>query len=636
MIVATAGHIDHGKTSLIKALTGIETDRLPEERARGMTIDLGFAHAELGQNSCVSFIDVPGHERFVRNMLAGVTGINAALLIVAADDGLMPQTLEHLHILDLLNVERAAIVITKVDKVDAARVECVSADITAMIHSTSIAGAPVFGVNCITGDGISTVRDWLLDLSGRSSPVDDISQGFRMPIDRAFTIAGSGTVVTGTVHSGKVSVDDQLMISPEGIQVRVRGIQVHGVATEFAYSGQRCALNLVGVNVSEAGRGNWIQDSNTHAPTNRLDVRLKVIESEDRSLLHWSCVHLHLGTTDVLARVVVSGEGKIEPGQTRFVQLITDKPIAALHGDRFIIRDQSASRTIGGGIVMNPFALKQRRGAGVREAEMQVYERSTPEKILSGLLDLSEAGVDIHSFCRAMNLLQQNVGSMIRDADAIVLGKAMPIGISRAASDALKVSVLEKVRKHHTLYPQDPGIGVSALRSMITKRIPFEAFQALIRDLANRKLLVLSNDVVSLRDHDVSANPEDEKLWKLVHETLLSFGVNTPLVGVLAEKLKVKEQPLRDFLHRKSRTGDIRRVTPDRFCLRETLTRLAAVLVDVANKQPGGFFNAAQFRDAIGTGRGLAIHYLEFFDQLGVTQRFGDRRRIGKRIKEFL
>ena len=362
MIVATAGHIDHGKTLLVKTLTGVDTDRLPEEKARGISIDLGFAYLPLADGGLIGFVDVPGHERFVRNMLAGVCGIDFALLVVAADDGVMPQTVEHLHILDLLNVARGAAVISKIDRIDEARVRQVADNVKALLGPTRLAAIPVLPVSAVSGAGIEELQQLLAREAAALTARRSSGQRFRLAIDRAFTVAGSGTVVTGTVFNGAVKSGDKLMISPAGIPVRVRGIQIQGKAAEGAQAGQRCALNLGGTDLDAVRRGDWVLDEALHHPTQRIDARVTVLAAEPQPLRHWTPAHLHLATADVTARVAIRrGEG-VAPGASAVVQLILDKPIGALHGDRFILRDQSASRTLGGGTVLDPFAPAARRG----------------------------------------------------------------------------------------------------------------------------------------------------------------------------------------------------------------------------------------------------------------------------------
>ncbi len=630
MIVATAGHIDHGKTRLVKALTGVDTDRLPEERVRGISIELGFAHADLGGRERISFIDVPGHERFIRTMLAGVSGIDAALLVVAADDGVMPQTREHLQILDLLDVRRGAVVVTKTDLVPPRRHDAVAEDIRAILGNTSLECAEIFPVSTVTGEGLSALSQWLRALCSQPVPPLPLGQYFRMPVDRAFTMPGSGTVVTGTVQSGEVAVGDHLTVSPYGTSVRIRAIQVQGSSAPRAGPGQRCALNLVGASVGQVGRGECIVHPDLHAPTNRIDARLKVLASAGGPISHWTPVHLHVGTADVSGRIAVPGEGAIEPGSSAFVQLVTDRPLATLHGDRFVVRDQSARRTMGGGVVLDPFAPKRKRNSALRTAELQAYERRSPAGVLAGLLELSESGVDLHAFARRLNLAEDSATAVLLDANAMVLGRSQPIGISRGAGEALTVRLLAELRAFHAGHPQANGIEIATLRKLLAPKLFSPAFHAFVRELASRQLIILSNDVARLPEHQASNNPEDDQLWFRVEEALRRLGTHTPLLGELATTLQIKEQTLRDFLYRKSRTGEVRRIAGERFCLRTTLARLAATAALVAQRHEDGFFVTTEFRDAIGTGRGLAIHYLEFFDQLGITQRFGDRRRLAK------
>ncbi len=630
MIVATAGHIDHGKTRLVKALTGVDTDRLPQERARGISIDLGFAHADLGDDRRVSFIDVPGHERFIRNMLAGVCAIDASMLVVAADDGLMPQTLEHLRILDLLEVRRGAVAITKTDLVAAARVERVQAEVASLLGDTSLACAPVFPVSTVTGRGLPALRAWLhAQAAGQATAVND-GRNFRLAIDRVFTVVGSGTVITGTVHSGCVQPGEHLVVSPSGRPVRVRGVQVQGAASARALPGQRCALNLAGVAVDEVGRGDWVVHPGLHAPTTRLDVRLQVLVSEETPLAHWTPVHLHLGTADVPARAVVAAEGHIAAGQAGFAQLVLERPVAALHGDRFVLRDQSARRTLGGGVVLDPFAARRTRRAALHTAQLQVLERASPAHILEGLLELSASGLDLEAVARTLNLTPARAAALQQASRTVVLGKERPLGIARASADLLAAQVAAALQAFHVGRPQASGMEIAALRRAVGSRLPLPAFQFFVRELANRQLIVLSNDTARLKEHEATANDQDQQLWARVRPQLTRAGVQVPLLADLALSLGVKEPLLRDFLHRKSRTGEVLRIAAERFCLRETLARLAATAAELARESDGGAFTAAQFRDLIGTGRGLAIHYLEFFDRLGLTLRSGDLRRTCK------
>ncbi|HXF66827.1 MAG TPA: selenocysteine-specific translation elongation factor, partial [Burkholderiales bacterium] len=370
MIVATAGHIDHGKTTLVKALTGVDTDRLPEEKARGISIDLGFAYLPLESGEVIGFVDVPGHERFIRNMLAGVCGIDFALLVVAADDGVMPQTVEHLHILDLLGVRRGLAVLTKSDRVPPERLAQVRVEVAELLATTRLAGIPVLATSAVTGAGVEELRRALVEAAAQQARRSAEGQYFRLAIDRAFIIAGSGTVVTGTVFNGSVAPGDRLVISPRGTPVRVRALQIRGEPASRAQAGQRCALNLSGADLETVARGDWVLAEPIHAPTQRLDARVTVLAAETRALRHWTPLHVHLATADVTARIAIPGGAEIAPGASALVQLVLEKPIGALNGDRFILRDQSARRTLGGGVVLDPFARAARRAPEARRARL--------------------------------------------------------------------------------------------------------------------------------------------------------------------------------------------------------------------------------------------------------------------------
>ena len=630
MIIATAGHIDHGKTLLVRTLTGIDTDRLPEEKARGISIDLGFAHTTLEEGFTVSFVDVPGHERFIRNMLAGVCAIDAALLVVAADDGVMPQTLEHVHILDLLGIEHGIAVITKVDRVSPERVATVTSNVSALLSATRLAGYSILPVSAVSGLGMKELRQSLARLSADMRQRAIEGQNFRLAIDRAFSVAGSGTVVTGTVFNGAVAVGDKLIVSPRGTAVRVRAIQVHGHSTERAEAAQRCALNLSGADLETVARGDWLLHPSVHAPTQRFDARVTVLAAETEPLAHWTPVHVHLATMDVLGRVAIPNAGKIAPGASGLAQIVLERAIGALRGDRFVMRDQSARRTLGGGVVLDPFSPPRRRAVAARSAELAMLEQGAPEDVLRGLIGVTVGGVDLDRFARAFNLTAERATRVQDAADAVVLGKDHPIGVSRASHELLRAKVLEALREFHAAQPQADGMEAAALRRAIAPSFSAEAFHIVLRDLANTRALVLSNDIARLADHDATSNPADKELWMKVHRALRSAGPFAPTVAEMAATLKVKEATLRDFLHRKSRRGDVLRVPPDRFYLRATLATLAATAHELARTTADGHFTAAQYRDVIGSGRGLAIQILELLDQLGITQRRGDNRRIGK------
>ena len=630
MIVATAGHIDHGKTLLVKTLTGVDTDRLPEEKARGISIDLGFAYLPLAAGKLIGFVDVPGHERFIRNMLAGVCGIDFALLVVAADDGVMPQTVEHLNILDLLHVRRAAAVITKTDRVDEGRVSEVRQQIAGLLAATQFDGASISAVSAVTGTGIEALRTLIFAEAERASVREVAGQHLRYAIDRAFSVSGSGTVVTGTVFNGAVKVNDKLVISPAGIEVRVRGIQIHGKAAERAHAGERCALNLTGAELASVRRGDWVLAPQIHHPTQRIDARIKVLASEAHALKHWTPVHVHLATSDVTARVATRAGSAIAPGESAVVQLVLDQPMGALRGDRFIVRDQSAMRTLGGGFVLDPYAPATRRRAAGRRNELAALECDSPEEALSCMSATSEAPIDLARFEQTYNVTADRAARLYASAHLVELGKDGRVGITRERHAALREAVLAALREFHRTQPQAIGQEIETLRLTAAPHLSTDAFASVLRALIDERKVEASGSIARLPGHDATANAADDKLWQIVRPALEIAAFNAPPVRELALQLKLKEAILKDFLHRKAKTGDVLKVTADRFYTRSTVAQLAAVAQATAESQPTRQFTAAQYRDASGVGRSLAIEILEFLDRLGITQRIGDSRKMRK------
>ncbi len=629
MIVATAGHIDHGKTALVKALTGVATDRLPQEKARGISIDIGFAYQQTPAGSTLGFVDVPGHERFVRNMLAGVCGVDCAMLVIAADDGVMPQTREHLAILDLLAVTRGIVVITKVDRVGPERLAEVRAQAVALTAGRTLESAPIAEVSSLTGTGIAALSAWLAAQADAHRPRVDPNRGFRYAIDRVFSVAGSGTVVTGTVFQGAVDEGERLVLSPSGIGVRVRGIEKGGVGAKRAQAGERCALNLTGVDRAQIHRGHFALTADTS--TTRIDARLQMLADAPHPLRHFTPVRLHVGTADIAARVAVSRGRTLLPGETAIVQLICDTPVAVVVGDRFILRDPAAMRTQGGGIVLDPFPPARRMPRELRAAQLEAMALtfSEPGRALAALLPLSPAGVDLAQFARAFNLSSGYVEHLAQDADAAIVGdpaRALP----SAAVRSMKNGVVVTLARFHAEAPQAKGIDIAALRGKVAPALPAETFNALVRRIASECGVEQVGSVVRRADHVATANRADALLWQRVKPRLIEAQLRGEVVRDLASDLRVQEGILADFLHRKAVAGDVVRVTSQRFYLRETMAQFAALATAMADSAPEQAFIAAQFRDRVGVNRTVAIEILECLDRLGVTQRVGDARKIRK------
>ena len=638
MIVATAGHIDHGKTLLVKALSGVDTDRLPEEKSRGISIDLGFAYLPTPDGGLLGFVDVPGHERFIRNMLAGVCGIDLALLVIAADDGVMPQTVEHLQILDLLNVSRGIAVINKIDRVGEARVQEVTESVRLLLADTVLADATVLPVSAFTGAGVEALRAKLIEEARIAAARETVGRRFRYAIDRVFSVSGSGTVVTGTVFNGQVKLGDRLMISPVGLPVRVRGIQVHGKAAEQVSAGSRCALNLTGEKLDKGmiHRGDWVLDEAIHRPTTRLDASIKVLAAEQEPVAHWTPVHLHLGTAAVTARVSVRRGESIPAGQAHVAQLILDRAIAALHGDRFILRDQSATRTIGGGVVIDPFAPAVRRNSPARVQVVTALASESAEQALRALSAAAPDGVDLSAFEAAFNLDEASAQALYRTLDMVVLGRAERIAISATRRNEIAEAIVAEVARLHREDPKSLGLELAGLAERIKVRLPEWALTQIVRDLATQGKVEIAGTRVRRPGHDATSNPEDEKLWNRILPALQKDTPLPPNLKEIAEQLRLPEKSVADLLHRKSRSGEPIKVMADRFFLRSSILRLAKTAQETAASKPTGQFTAADYRDRCGASRKLSIDVLEYFDRIGFTQRIGDARRIRRPIEQAL
>ena len=636
MIIATSGHIDHGKTVLVKALTGVDTDRLPEEKKRGISIDLGYAYSPLDGEEILGFVDVPGHERFVRNMLAGVTGIDYALLVVAADDGPMPQTEEHLAILDLLGLTNGAIALTKIDRVEPSRVEEVGELMELLLDSTALEGAPIFPVSGVTGDGVPALREHLQSVA-RDLADEEAKGQFRLAIDRRFTVPGAGLVVTGTVFSGRVAVDDRLVVSPSDLAARVRGIHAQNRESGFGQVGQRCALNIAGPDLSKdhVHRGDWIVAPRVHAPTKRLDARIRLLRSEPRPFRHWTPVHLHLGATDVSARVAVLGDRQILPGDSALVQLVLDQPIGALRDDRLILRDQSATRTMAGGRVLDPFAPARGRARPARLEIVAALEMDDPAESLARLLELSPNGVDLSQFAVTRNLDPDVAAALFDRVPMARMGRAdAETGVAPARWEALSEEALAALGRFHEKSPDRFGPAENALRLSFDKPPPPGLFAELIAALASEGRLVSANKQLRLPDHQPVMADKDKQLWARVEPALAAGGLQPPAVHDLATDLSMAPDPLFGFLRRAAAQGLVVHIGKNRFLPPAAVRELGEIAESLALTAEDGMITAAAFRGESGIGRNLAIEILEHFDQLGLTQRIGNARRILKPAAE--
>ena len=706
MMIGTAGHIDHGKTSLVRALTGTDTDRLPEEKKRGMSIELGYAFlapsddgpavgegsvasaATAGQTKVVpafglprepiAFIDVPGHEKLLHTMISGATGIDFALLLVAADDGVMPQTREHLAVLSLLGIDRGVVAITKIDRVDEARVQEVTQQVTALLADTPLAHAPIIPVSATRGDGVAELRQLLraeaarLDAAhgadGSADPHDSDSSvraaaasepaettadttadttaalpaqaGFRLAIDRVFSLDGVGTVATGTVHAGRVQVGDVLQQLPDGPQaLRVRSLHAQNRSTDTAHAGQRCAINLAGIERDQLQRGHWLAQPGIASVSDRLDVELHLWHAEPRAIRSGTRVHVHLGTTASPAAVAALDADTLAPGCTGLAQLVLPQPLAAWHGDRLILRDAAGQRIIGGGRVLDSRAPVRYRRTPQRLQLLQALQRPTLRDRLAGLLEACEHGVDLRQWQQVFGLASVSAF----DASLQTLPHRRLAGdfiIGEPAWQHLRRIVLDTLAAYHQNATDEIGPDAARLRRLARLRMDDAHWRLLLDALVKEGSVAQSGAFVHLPEHGSQLAARDETLLQRLTPHLMEAGAQGAWVRDLAEDIGEPAANLRPAMARLARSGHLYQVVKDLYLDAATAARLAALVRQLAleNKEPVEsdlaevqqasnplpILTVARFRDASGLGRKRAVQMLEFFDRIGLCRRVGD------------
>jgi selenocysteine-specific elongation factor len=609
VIVGTAGHIDHGKTTLVRALTGVDTDRLPEEKARGISIELGYAYLDVpGADERLGFIDVPGHEKLVHTMLAGASGIDFGLLLVAADDGVMPQTREHLAVLSLLGLTHGAVAITKADRAEPGRVEALSAEVRGLLAGTGLAAAPVVAVSSHTGQGVDALRELLFDAARRLPPRAVHGLAPRLAVDRAFTLDGVGTVVTGTLHAGEIAVGDELQLS--GRRARVRSLHAQNRTVERAHAGQRCAVALAGIAKDEAPRGAWLTAPHAALATDRFDARLQLWPGEARPLRSGARVHLHLGAQSTTASVAVLEGDAIEPGASGRVQLVCHAPVGAWRGDRLVLRDAGASRTLAGGVVLDPFAPTRYRRTPERLDELGACELPTAARRRERLLALSPLGVDLARFSQAEGLAEP------------LLGWAL----GEEASAALTARLLALLAEFHAKSPDELGPDAARLRRLVAPRMAEALWRQVLGDLRATGRIAVRGAFVHLPAHGVQLSATQQRIAQKVAPRLATAGAEGAWARDLAKDCAEPEPLMRTTLARLAQQGDLHQVVKDLYVDTPTMTALAATVRRLAAEH--GHVAAAAFRDATGLGRKRAIQLLEHFDRVGLLRRVGDEHRL--------
>ncbi|HTZ36832.1 MAG TPA: selenocysteine-specific translation elongation factor [Stellaceae bacterium] len=633
MILATAGHIDHGKSALVRALTGVDPDRLPEEKRRGLTIDLGFAYATLPGGAELGFVDVPGHERFLPNMLAGVLGIDRVLLVVAADDGPRPQTREHLDVLELIGVAEVSGIVTKIDRVDAARRDAVAGELAALLADAGYPEAPVLAVSSRTGDGIPALAAHLAERAGaaeRARAAAPPAGGFRLAIDRVFSLPGIGLVATGTAASGSVAAGDRLTLSPRGVEVRVRGIHAHNRPVPGAAAGERCALNIAGSFPEGGGpaRGDWLLAPALHAPTARLDVALRMSRAAPAALRPGLPVHVHIGTEDRVGRVAALGWRALAAAEEGFAQLDLDRPIGALWGDRVVLRDHAARHTLAGGRVVDPFPPRRGRARPERLALLAALREADPGSALERVLGLAGC-LDLAPFALARNLALDEADALAAAGGfARVGGARAPHAATRERLDALGRRLEEALAERHRADPDDLGVPRQALLRRVRGEAPEPVVDAALAAAIEAGAIVRDGALLRLPAHRPQLSRDDERLWRAVAPLLEAGDLRPPRVRELAEAVGLDAEAMAKRMKRFERFGRVAPVAANRYFPPAAVARLGELARELAAADPAGAFTAAAFNERSGVGRNLTIEILEYLDRIGVTQRVGDARIV--------
>ena len=624
-IVGTAGHIDHGKSALVQALTGTDPDRLKEEKERGITIDLGFAHADLGEGLVASFIDVPGHERFVRNMLAGAHGIDAVLLVVAADESVMPQTREHFHICRLLGIPQGLLVLTKCDLADSDSQALAEMEVRELIAGSFLQDRPVIRASARTGEGLDALKAALRSLALEAAP--RAREGLlRLPVDRVFTLKGFGTVVTGTVVSGMLSVGEELELLPAGRRTRVRGLQIHGEPAERVPAGSRAAVNVAGLEVEESSRGDVLAHPGTLRPTSMIDAQVTVLP-EEKPLPDQSRVRVHIASAEVLARVRVLGRSAIEPGASALAQLRLERPAVAGRGDRLIIRSYSPARTIGGARVLDPLPPKRRaREAQAAERLLGVADAPPARTAAWMVAEAGTAGIDARALAARLTVPLATVMAGLAGSDAVVALGAEPAAyMSREAMEGLARAVVERLERFHADNPLKAAMAKEELRRRVFSRSPDPAFERVLQSLAEAGDIRLLPDAVALARHAIKLTPAEEEARRSLLQAAVAAGLN----GVELAELAVRAGGDARLLERVSRTllegGLVERVG-ERMVHRD---HLEALKVEVRRRwAPGSRLDVAGFKELTGLTRKFVIPLLEYLDREKVTRRSGADRLV--------
>lgn len=628
VIVGTAGHIDHGKSALVEALTGTHPDRLEEEKLRGITIDLGYAFLDLDDVK-LGFVDVPGHEKFVRNMLAGAGGIDIVLLVIAADESVMPQTREHFEICRLLGIQQGLTIITKSDLVDSETLELVKLEVEEFTRGSFLDGAPIVAVSARTGAGVNELKSELRRIA-QATPQKDASRHARLPVDRVFTIQGFGTVVTGTLISGMLTLDQEIELLPGGKKSRVRGLHSAGSSVRRATAGQRTAVNVADIEVAEIERGMTVVPAGVFHSSERLDARITLLKST-RALKARSRVHFHCGAAERIAQVSLLDEQQLAPGKSAMAQLRLDAPVHLLPGDHFIIRQFSPVVTIGGGVVLDALAPRYRKRDTGRLERLAILESGSPDEVLYAIIAEDENGLDLAEAVARTGWLESEVRETARklnEAARIRVVSQQPwIAVSSASMNALVLQIQQHVERFHAANPLVPGIAGQELRGRTAPRLRAEVFRAALEDLIHRRQIAISGDIVQRANRQVLLSEQESKVKKQIEREFERAGLSAPSTVEVFGRIDLDSARANKLLQMLIREKTLVKVTEELIFHASALQKLTALL-SAYKREHGQRLPIAAFKELAGVSRKHAIPLLEYMDRTGLTRRSGDDRVI--------
>jgi len=624
-IIGTAGHIDHGKTCLVKALTGTDTDRLKEEKERGLTIDLGFAFL----SDDVAIIDVPGHEKFIRNMVAGVVGIEMALLVIAADDGIMPQTREHFDILRLLGIKKGIVVINKIDLVDEEWLELVEQDIEELVKDTFLENAPVFKVSSVTGEGIAELKQAIFDeIAGIEKK--DYGKPFRLPIDRSFTIKGFGTVVTGTVFSGTIKTSAKVELLPQKKELRIRGIETHGKKVEETRAGDRAALNLSHIEKDEIERGEVLAEPGFFRPVYKIDCKLRLLKSAARPLSNRARVRIHIGTKEGMGRVYFFDRDELMPGEEAFIQLKTEVPFITSREDKFIIRQYTPIITIGGGEILDPYPFRKEKEPDKTTAYLKTLEqKNLPEMVKAVLKKNRWKAVTGHNLAAKLGISQssiQDILTPLQEENQTVkfIEEQNVYWMDNSEFDSLKKSLTEEIRKFHEKLPLKKGINKVDLTKLFSKKSNPPAYQGALDSLAAGNKITEKEGIISSSDFKVSIETEIVKLRDCIESFILSGKFEGKTLAEIAEHVRRKESEVKEMLGLLLDEKKIAFIDNSMYIHMQSLEEAQETAKNLFKTKQD--ITVSEFRKALGVSRKYALPILIYFDHIKFTGRMGDTR----------